>query len=734
MRNYLDEFQQTSKAILFEKFVETDVDGGQVPCLRRFLTEKDVTSDRFYKRVTDELGVKSFDEFVYKFSPWIYEIISEGEDGEAEITYSLEKPKGYDQTGMSPIALNATALYEMVNKIYNQRKESGEPQIKFDYSGINALLSPEAQNKKLKTARHDMQARIEEYYRLEEENPGVPSAEKENAKEMFNKGRIIMSEVYKKGPSALISTEVSDASAMLLEMRSNKNSVGGQGNTSVTGLPYYDENGDLKFKPAEQLNEDDGNDRIEMKVDPEEKMTQIIYKDYKKTAPDYVKNNKEVTNMILSNLTTKIARTELEERKWVVRLEKSQQKYKRWTENLSKVIDSLIEKFIGVKTFFENATVNGELESILIVANSTAEELVDETVKEHLSSFLSKISEKRKEKIWFGIIPAVALGDERSKIIGEDEPDDFGEIEDLMDVKTQKVKGLVNARDAKSLLLICEKAKIMTFYNFKANSNTCFGKTQKQTYDNIKTKIELEDGSFAVCCLPNFTIIPEEETHVVINEELCEKGIQDKKVVIDIPSVYVEASYVAAGMMVGLQQSEMLREKEIDYDKKLTNIRVDLEWRNIYLKFQSNMSLENLLPPSKEIITDVNESRFGFFFSEAEISGEKGKKITHCFVKNARTMHKNEADDYKYEEISHVLFKEFVEALLYDDNPGAADPEFVKDFIVNDIEKWTDYAQSPKIVNNALLRPGEQIIIKDNQVDILFAHKKSSFKLKLKSN
>lgn len=738
MKNYVDFFKQTSKTILFEKFASTDVNGEQLPCLRRFMSEEDVTSDRFYKRVIDELGVRSFQEFLDKFTPWVYEMIGPGKtEDSVEIKYYLEKPDHYDETGMDPIALNATAIYELVNKLYEQRKNSGKPQLQFDFSDISKVLSPESQTEKIKQARGDMEAYIQEYYRLEEKAPGVPSPEKDNAIRMFNANRVAVQDAYTKGSAAMLTLKLGDASAALLEMKSSRSDKSSNCNGNKIGIPFYDEDGNLKFREVEIENEETP---IKIGINPNQKMLEILKQDYEDVAPDYMKDSKEITNLVLSNISTELARTEHDEMFWLTRLETGQRDYKKWMENLAETIAPLIEKFIGVKAFFDNATVDGKLDSILIVANSTVSELVEsDTVRNNLSQFLQLINRKRKEKIWFGIIPAVALGNETitrkettTTINKNDDP--FGRIFDIKEDNVEKVKGLVNPEDAKILLDICAKANIMTFYNYKANANTCFGNINKIVYENMKNKISFDDGSYAVCCFPNFTIIPEEETTVIINQELVDKKCQEQLFTIKIPAIYIEASYVAAGMTVGSQQDGMLQQKGFDVEKKLTNIRVNLENKQIYKKYQSNMCIENLLPVPKDMTDEIMDSRFGFYFADSETTGDKGKTITHCYVRNARTMEKNPQTD-KYEEISNQLFKDFVLAILYDGN-DEADPEYTSEVFRTEIQEWMDDAQAEKnLVVNALLRPSETIKQEGNDTIIFeFAHAPSMAKLKTKSN
>lgn len=59
-QDYYDFFEQTSKAILFERFATEDVDGKPVPSLAIYLDEDEVESGAFHKKIVENLGVRSF--------------------------------------------------------------------------------------------------------------------------------------------------------------------------------------------------------------------------------------------------------------------------------------------------------------------------------------------------------------------------------------------------------------------------------------------------------------------------------------------------------------------------------------------------------------------------------------------------------------------------------------------------------------------------------------------------
>ena len=735
----MDYFEQTSKTILFEKFATEDVDGSIIPSLALFLSNEDakeVEKGGFHTKIIDTLGVRSFEEFFDKFTPWVYEMIEPGEtEDSVEIKYYLEKPDHYDETGMNPTALDKTAIYELVNRLYEQRKSSGVTQLNFDFSDVAKILSPESQTEKIKQARRSMKYAMDEYYKLEEKTPGVPSAEKARAIKIIRENRIVVQDAYMKGSTSLLTLKLGDATNALLSMgTTNEKETFGDGKNFI-GIPDYDENGELKIRKLEF----DDNDTKQIGCDSDEKLWELLKEDYENTAPEYMQKSDEITNLVLSNISTGLTRTDHTKEFWIKRLQSGQQDYKKWMENLAYTIAPLVEKFIGVKAFFENATANGKLDSVLIVANSTVSELIaTDGIKDKFIKFLSNVNREITKKIWFGIIPAISLGDEETDeeddSLDYDPNDPFAMNTPTKKKKVVKTKSCVSSADAKILLDICEKVGIMTFYNFKANRKTCFGGIDKSIYERMKNRIVFEKGDHAICCLPNFTIIPEEERNVIINKKLVEAEYQKDYVSLQIPAIYVEASYVAAGMVVGCQQKELLINKGFNIDSSLTNIRFDLEGKDVYKKFQSNMCVENDLPVPRDMNEDIMKDRFGFYFSDKKIPGENGGKITHCYIRNARTMAKNPTTN-TYEEMMNRLFIDFVMALLYG-NEDVADPDYAEQIKKDDILKWMDYAQENKgLVDNALLKPSEKIESTDNvEFSFEFAHAKNRTKLKVKSN
>lgn len=116
--NYIEDFGQTSRTILFERFTKENPDGTAAADLCMLLGGRSAR-DALLNEVEEKLGVRSFEEFVDKFTPFIYEEIwTNQETGEIQVTYKTEKPEDWDEE-KNPVALNAQAFYRMIERIYD---------------------------------------------------------------------------------------------------------------------------------------------------------------------------------------------------------------------------------------------------------------------------------------------------------------------------------------------------------------------------------------------------------------------------------------------------------------------------------------------------------------------------------------------------------------------------------------------------------------------------------------
>lgn len=711
MKNYMNDFQQTSKTIIFERFSKEDQEGNTVDDLYLILNKyENVKSDKCFYEIEEKLSVNSFEKFVEKFIPVIYEqVYSDVETGKIRVSYTTEKPKDWDEE-KNPVALNMQEFYRMIERLYCNRKNSGQANIEFNFDNISKLLCPKEKQEEYKKLRRQLSYYTREYYRLEELMPGIDSAEKEKCIDLIEDSRLSFSSLYQAGVSEVLSLQLADAENFLLEMKKNDCGSAEESTSFVKALPMFDDDGNLKIVPV-KANEDMAK-QIELKEDPELLLLETLKGDFEEAAPELAKST-EITNLVLSTVSSQYQRREMTFDEAKKRVEESQALYKEWHEALAKVIAPLVEKFLGVRVFFENAGGKGsnlEIESKVIISNCDADELMRDC-KLKLEEFLEHQSASQENRIWFGVIPAVALGNETTENLKPQKRTPFGSLSAISEKSERKVEGLVSSDNARELLMVCEKAKIICFYNFKANENTCFSNLSKDTFRQMRDKIKFENGSgsYAVCCLPNFTVLPKEKAKVIINQELQKNGLAKELVEIKLPGIYIDSAYVSCGMTVGCQNHSILKEKGFTVDKNLPGIRVDFEDKEVAYGFTSNMCRERLLSCPKDLDSEIMESRFGFYFCDTKIIGKDGSLIPYCYVRNARTM---KLKGTKYRKLNHVLFADFIELCISRGN-SEVDVEQISNFIKKDVGAWKKQRQGQeqedKKYVNRLLREAEEI-------------------------
>lgn len=726
MKNYMEDFAQTGKTMLFERFAEYDQEGKPVSSLKLLLQSGNVKTDGFFNKVERTLGVRSFEEFTEKFMPFIYEEVYTNPDtGEIKVSYTLEKPKQWEED-KNPMALDMQAFYQMVEQLYQNRKNSAEATLTFDYQAVSRLICPAERFKSYKELRASMEYYMDEYYRLEEKEPGVPSQEKNQCAQIVMDARMELQSRYQSGVTEILPLQLADAQALLIEQsRLTKGDTEKEHTSSLQkGIPAFDREGNLKVIPIEQKKEDYLGIESDEQKEPKVLLLETLKSDFEAAVPKLAES-KEITDLVLSTVSSARNRNELSTEVIQKRIDRCEALYKEWNESLAETIAPLVEKFIGVRAFFDNATVDGRLEgkNLLIVANCNAQELMQGKEAAAFEEFLLHVNDAKKEKIWFGIVPAVALGDEvvKGKMKQLSPLSPIGAFEQ----EEQKPGGLVPSVYARQLMEICAKARMVCFYNYKANENTCFGSLTKERMVKMRDKITFSDGSYAVCCLPNFTILPKDQTNIVINQELLDSadiqraGLKPKPAVVQIPGIYTEASYIAAGMTVGSQQTGVLKDRFMAQQvaRTLPGIRVDFENKKVAAAYQSNMCRESILPCPKDLEDEIMQSRFGFYFSDIEFKDEKGRQVTHCYVRNARTM---ECKGGKYRKLNYVLFADFIRMCI--GGGRLISLEDMNTFLEQDYKEWRKFREKEEQADvktvNSLLREGEEIVKSDEKPQI----------------
>ena len=127
----LQRIKQTSKVLLLEEFSTS----GDVPDLYTMLRNEDVKQkSEFFTSIEKKLEVRSYEEFVEKFMPTVWEWLEQSTDPACPVKfcYSLEKPMG--NVNAHEMKLSSNEFYNMVMDLYSKKGVSGESNLEFDYS------------------------------------------------------------------------------------------------------------------------------------------------------------------------------------------------------------------------------------------------------------------------------------------------------------------------------------------------------------------------------------------------------------------------------------------------------------------------------------------------------------------------------------------------------------------------------------------------------------------------
>lgn len=706
----LDCIKQTSKTILFEKFNSSAND------LYTILRNEDIREkDEFFETVEKELEVRSFEEFVDKFMPTVWEWTEATGDPEMPVNfhYSMEEPDGIPNA--SPMRLDKNEFYSMVMNLYEQKGSSGESNLKFEYSDVEELLSPKKILESAKQLRKDLEYNYTKMLSLGEGS----KHEKNKCIMQINSIRREIVSQYKDSLTGVIKLALADTQQKLMLLEDNKGDDKKQREPDekpklLCNFGFKDD-GSLDIRPIEMQ---DNNTPLIETVENNSKLIELVEKDY-----DQYGNNRGlfVKNVISSTYCNKDLGNikEIDKEKLIQQRNTYAALYKNSQEQFIRVISSAIEKMLNVKTFFEHAagSEKKKLHSSLIVSNCFTANLLGEDVKEDFTYFLKEASRESTEKMWFAIVPAI--GDEEFMDNLDYEADlndirmnDYDEeniIKDIKNVKTFDGEELTSLSALKQMLGIMKNAGIVTFFNFKANEKTGFSKFNKDIIEMYRSKLESVNGnSYAVFTYPNFTVLPKKETYIPVVETKC--GSDKKNVYIDIPGIYIDSSYVAAGLVVASQTPDCLIEK---YSRSCVNtgypcVRYDFERMNNRFIMMTKMNREG-----KDFLSDAEEDickdKFGFCFC-GNYKKYNNQPVNNSYVFTARNMNKD--DDGQYEPIYKRLTMDFVKQYLRFNFPSASGNSIsrqdVESFIKNDVSQWIRDASSANYENNILRSSGDE--------------------------
>lgn len=669
----------------------------------------DSLSDEKIKEINQYLLVKSFDEFLDKFSPTVYSFYNAANQ---KVMYTLKKPEGIQDDCISEIAIDQNNDFlKMLFTLIDTKRSQGITNVDFKFENLLDMISPKKVMDDIRQVRKEIHYLYGEYDKLDDGDPKkLDTGDKLNL--MFE----VASRNYN-NVMAMLPLAIEDIKTRLLlganqeENESEKLQIG----TLTIG-----DTGELKIIEAPQTN---SSELMVIEENSNYGLSTVFEEDYEAITESPSSYVKDLVVRTFSPLPSVKADFDVETE--VQNYNTYLEFYKDAKDEFVKTVKPLVEKLLGVKMYFDQyATKNKGMQPSLLVTNTKLDMLVKSNNLPRLRTYLNTVNSKNDftDTVWYGIVPSLEL-----------------EASGKMKVTRSRFKG--NEKVAKqegntmeslsSLLDTVKDYKVQIFFNFMAEEETTFNGIATAGIDRLIDKcsvlVRKDYSEFAIPCLPNFTIIPKDKSGVVIDTRMqtTENGARLSKEKEDIlklwiEGVYVGASYVAAGIVSAYQCPEYLKESFRNVKRNYPGVRFDIEAGDNSLRAVTTMAKE-ISGFTNNIKDAINSRSFGFVFSSenAQLQDKDIKRIT---VYKARSLAMEEDG---FDSIYKTQVSTYIERILRFQSGDFKHENIVRFFSNNPSSQKSKWLNDKGHVNS-IIHDGDDIgyIIDEKtslcQIDLVF--------------
>lgn len=712
MANTWDKIPQTHRTILFEQF--SDITDASANDLYNFLLSYD--DEDLNSKIREKLEVKSFEEFLQKFPLTIYEYVVGSDDGSApKIHYTTDTRKAAKFPQRREIKLTDHSYFEMLLEMYSKKGTSGQANIEFNDAKVREILTPKRELEKLYNMRRQIPLLYERKEELlkKNENPGAIDRKiKEIRRDALE---------HLQRPTSLISLALADTNQKIemvndgIKMLSAPaDGVENENTKLLGGSVGFNDDGKLILIPAKtsDVNSDESTDS---ETNSQGRYLKLMAGRMEKDVDKYSADANNFTKALVISAYTGVDimstnsisgipsnRAELELYRGELTSKKNtyEQIFRQIEDEFVKTLSELVQKVLCVKIFFDHATISGTLPNVgLIVTNCKAEKLLESSVKDKFIDLMKRLgkSSTDKNKLWFAVLPQVE--EDEFSLIDDDEDDEEDLFGENNSNENKKSVSRTDFATAKELLKILGECTILTFFNFVPQEETTFSNITARKINDLKDKLSAINSEHAVYALPNFTIMKSGTVPISDAEK------------ISVPAVYIDASYVAAGLLIASQQIDFWASRGFKNEITMLNsdacVRINLESSDAVRALLTKFNRERSLDWAQEVTDAFIKDRFGFTFEGKRVFDHHGNKfIDNTYILNARTLKKV---DGEYQPIYMTLTRDFVETYW---NTYQSTSESVKDFIDNVVADWKRQSTkkyADKKIINFMLKDGETI-------------------------
>ncbi|WXR61459.1 transcriptional regulator [Peptostreptococcaceae bacterium AGR-M142] len=682
---------QTNRSILFE-----EINPEKLDLLSLVGDTKGIDSldDEKIKEINEKLLIKNFDEFLDKFEPVVYSFYNASNQ---KVVYTLKKPENLPEEHIVTIPINrSNDFLNMLFTLIETKTAQGIANVDFKFENLLDMISPKKVMDDIRQSRKEIQYVYSKYEELDEEDPKkLDLGDKLNY--MFEDASNNYNNVM-----AMLPLAIEDIKTRLLL---GDGSTLGDDEELKLGILSMGEGGELKILEAPK---EQSTDLVALDDNANTGLIAAFEDDYdsiNEAPSEYVKDLVVRTFCPLTSTLESSIDIEKEVNNYNTYLEF----YKTAKDDFVKAVKPLIEKIVGIKMFFDqyNTETRGMKPSLIITNNK-----LDMTVKSsnlpRLTTYLNTVNDKNDfdNTIWFGIVPSVQMQKQSQSKLKR------------MRFKgnNKKEKEGMNTLESVTMLLNSLKDyKIQTFFSFETGEETTFSNMAVNGIDKYvdlcENLMKKDYSEYAIPCMPNFTIIPKDKSGVILDSKmkLSEKGLakmsKEKEDILKlwIEGVYIDASYVAAGIVAAYQCPEYLKDTFKLATPKYPGVRFDIEANDYALRFKTTLAKE-ISGFTNSIKNSINRKSFGFVFSSENAQFE-GREIRQITVYKARSLQLNGND---FDSIYKTLMSSYIERVLRFHTNDFKQDNIVKFFSNNPSSQKSKWL-SDKGYINSIIQDGDDI-------------------------
>ena len=646
------------------------------------------------KEINEVLAVRSFEEFLEKFAPTVY---SWCDASSGSIQYSLVKPENIPQSCITEIPINEeNDLLNMLITLLDAKGAQGLMNVEFKFGQILDMISPKKIMEDIRQVRREIQYTYGKYMELEEEDPKrLDIGDQLNYQ--FEKASQNYNNVL-----AMLPLAIEDIKTRLLLGESTN---GKSGQDFKAGLLRMGEDGELKILEMKQ------EESTQLAVVDDQVNTSLMetfredYDALNEDPSDYVRDLVVRTFCPLSSTMESTVDREVEVKNYNHYLDV----YKKSKDDFVKAVKPLIEKILGVKTFFDQYQVKEKgMQPQLLITNTPLDLMVKSSNLPRLLTYLNTSNDKNEfdHTVWFGIVPDVELNQTGG-----------GKLKRMRFAGNQKVERAgINSMESLAILMnaVCPY-RVTTFFSFAGGEETSFSSIATGGVELFKERcaplMKKEYSEFVVPCIPNATIIPKDKSGLIL----------DKKMVIDtegrvslseekedlmkmwIEGVYVGAAYEAAGIVAAWQCPEYLKQRFHNTSMEYPGVRFDVEADDNSLLAATSMTKE-ISGFTNAIKNSINHTGFGFVFT-SDNAQYKGREIKNIRVYKARNLLSSGSE---FEPIYKTLVLTYIERMLRFYSGDFKQDKILQFFSNNPNSQKSRWDTSRQYVNS-ILQDGDEL-------------------------